>query len=107
MKKNKLLKYIFIFVSLIFICSYIVSKSGYYEYSLHNQKELTDMEIKKFEDEVKNGNYVDINDYLKERKKDYTSPLTRITVRTSKKINDYLKSGLESMLNVLQKLLDE
>lgn len=107
MKKKHLIKNIALFICLIFMCSYVVSKSGYYEYSMQSKKNLTDIEIKRFESDIKEGKYVDITDYLKEKQTDYTSPLTRITIKISRNINNYLKEGLESMFNIVGKLVED
>ena len=107
MKKNKLAKYFIIFICLVFLCSYVASKSGYYEYAMQNRKTLTDIEIKQFESDIKEGKYVDITDYLKDKQKDYTSPLTRMTIKISRNINDFLKNGLESIFNIIGKLVED
>lgn len=107
MKKKHLIKNIALFICLIFMCSYVVSKSGYYEYSMQSKKNLTDIEIKQFESDIKEGKYVDITDYLKKKQTDYTSPLTRITIKISRNINNYLKEGLESMFNIVGKLVED
>lgn len=107
MKKKHLIKNIALFICLIFMCSYVVSKSGYYEYSMQSKKNLTDIEIKQFESDIKEGKYVDITDYLKEKQTDYTSPLTRITIKISRNINNYLKEGLESVFNIVGKLVED
>jgi len=106
-KKNRLLKYILVLLFIVFITSYIVSKSGYYEYTLQSKKNLTEEEIKQFESDVKEGKSVDITDYLKDKEKDYSSPLSRSTVKVSKKVNDYLKKGIEKAFRILNKLVTE
>ena len=106
-KNNKLLKHIFVLISLIFLCSYVVSQSGYYEYSLQSKKNLTEEGIKDFENDVKEGKYVDITNYLKDTSNDYSTPLTRVVVKTSKKVNNYLKDSIEIIFKFLNKLVED
>lgn len=106
MKKNKGLSLLLITITLVFICSYVVSQSGYYEYSMQSRKNLTEEEIKQFESDVQAGNDVDITDYLKDQETDYTNTLTRTTVKVSTKVNEYLKSCIESVFKILNKLVE-
>lgn len=107
MKKKKWINLLLICLICIFICTYIVSQSGYYEYSVQSQKNLTEEEIKQFEKDVSEGKDVDITDYLKDKEVDYTNTLTRSTVKISTKVNDYLKTGIESIFKILNKLVED
>lgn len=106
MKKKKGLSFILICLTLTFICSYVVSQSGYYEYSMQSRKNLTEAEIKQFESDVKEGKDIDITDYLKDREVNYTNTLTKTTVKVSTKINEYLKKGIESVFKILNQLVE-
>ena len=106
MKKNKFLTLVLVCIFLIYICSYIVSKSGYYEYSLQSNKTLTEEEIKQFEQDLKEGKDVDIKDYLSNKKIDYTNKLTKTTVKVSNKVNEILKTGIDKIFRILNKLLE-
>ena len=63
-KANKMVIKIFYLLLLGFMILYISKSSGYYEFAEHKQVELTEEQIKKFEEDVKNGINVDINEYL-------------------------------------------
>ena len=106
MKKKKFIKYILIFIIITFIFTYILSKSGYYEYALQAKKNLTAEEMRQFEKDIKEGRDVDITDYLKSKDVDYTNSLTRTTVSLSKGINDFLKEGIEVVFKILNKFLE-
>ena len=59
--KNKKIAKLFLYIILIsFIFSYFIEKSGYYEYNLQTKRNLTEKEIKKFEQDVREGKKVDI-----------------------------------------------
>lgn len=106
MKKNKTPQYIIFTIIIVFICSYTVSQSGYYEYSMQSKKSLTEEQIKKFEEDVKAGNDVDITKYLENKENDYTNSLTRVTSKVSIKVNEYLKECIESVFSILNNLVE-
>ena len=101
MKKKKWIYLIFMLITVTFICSYVVSQSGYYEYNLQSKKNLTEKEIKQFENDIKEGKDVDITDYMKDKTVDYSNTLTRTTVKVSTTINKYLKKTIESVFKIL------
>ena len=94
MNFRKIFKALGIIIIFIFLYSYFIEKSGYYEYNLKNKKFLTDEQIKRFEEDVKIGNVIDINSYLEDTAIDYSNHLTRRTSEVSLKLNDYLKNIL-------------
>lgn len=106
MKAKKSISLILILITIIFICSYAVSQSGYYEYSMQSKKNLTEEEIKQFESDIKAGIDIDITNYLENKEIDYTNTLTRTTVKVSTKVNEYLKKGIESVFKVLNQLVE-
>ena len=67
MKYENTFKIIFIFLFVIFLTMYISVGSNYYEYELHKKVMLTNEDIKKFEDDVKNNKEVDIDNYISSR----------------------------------------
>ena len=62
--KNKIFKFIFIVFFMSFLVIYFSELTGYYEYQNYKKATLTEEQIKKFEEDVKNGKEVDINKYL-------------------------------------------
>ena len=105
MKLNKTLKFISISLITIFIFSYVVEKSGYYEYNLQNKKNLTEKEIKKFEQDVKDGKNIDIKEYMHNDTNNYSNELTKTTSNISIKLNNYIKLVLTDSFNIFEKLL--
>lgn len=105
MKKNKILKVICISIIIIFLFSYFIEYTGYYEYNLQNKKNLTESQIKKFEEDIKLGKEIDLNNYLKEEYIDYSNSLTRTTSQANLRLNDYLKKFLTGGFDILGKFI--
>lgn len=105
MSLKKIIKGVAILLIIIFLYSYFIEKTGYYEYNLGNKKTLTDEQIKQFELDVKSGKSIDLDSYLKETSVDYSNKLTRRTSNISLKLNDYLKNILTGTFDVLEKFV--
>ena len=101
MDKKKFVKSIFFIFFLAFIVSYIIERSGYYEYNLQNRTVLTNESMKKFEKDVNEGKDVTLEDYAVPTSKDYRSSLTRKTNKVSVGVNKILKKGIENMFRIL------
>lgn len=107
MNKKLVIKILFGMVFIAFIISYAIGESGYYEYQLANKKYLTEEQMKKFEEDVKNGSDVDLKDYTVETRIDYTNKFTDLVSNTSMSINKYLKKSIESIFGLLNKVVQE
>lgn len=92
---------------LAFVIGYIIEETGYYEYNLQNKMVMTNESMAKFEEDLKEGKDVMLEDYVVNTEKDYTSSLTRSTNTISVKVNDVLKRGIESVFKVLGKFVEE
>ena len=102
---KKIVKLAVYLIVIIFLCSYFMTTSGYYEYNLQNKKNLTEEAILKFEQDVKEGKEIDINDYLVDTNIDYSNKLTQTTSNISIKLNDYLKNILTNSLGIFEELV--
>jgi len=104
LKLNKLIKVTSFFIIVIFFCTYFIEKTGYYEYKLQNRKILTEKEMEKFENDIKEGKEVDIKDYLNSTNIDYSNKLTRTTSNINLKLNKYLKNILVNGIDIFDGL---
>lgn len=105
MRKKRVAKLFIYLILVLFLFSYALEKSGYYEYNLQDKKNLTNEEIKQFEEDVKSGKDIDINDYLKSNKVDYSNKLTKTASSVSLNLNKYLKKTLNNTFDILGKLV--
>lgn len=103
----KVIKLVMITLVIAFMVTYIIGESGYYEYQLSSRKNLTEEQIQKFEEDVKNGVEIDLNEYLQNERIDYSSPFSRTTYKVSTKLNNYLKSGIETAFKLISKMVEE
>lgn len=105
--KNNLFKAIFLLSLTIFVASYFIEETGYYDYKLQEKTILTNEQIKKFEEDIKNGKEVDIESYLKENEKDYSNNITTNITKVSLTTNKYLKKGIESIFGILNNFVKD
>lgn len=105
MKKKKMVKGLIYFILILFFFSYFIEKTGYYEYNLQKKKNLTEEEIKQFENDVKAGKEIDINSYLTSDSIDYSNKLTRTTSEVSISLNKYLKKAINNTFYIFEKLI--
>lgn len=107
MKKNKKSKYFFRILFcffLVFVALLIAYESGYYETRMSNRAVLTKEAMDKFEEDVKNGEAVDVNDYLKSESVDYSNGITKIGNKISNGISEIMTNGLSGLFNALKGL---
>lgn len=107
MSTKKFIKLIVIVVVVIFFYAYITETSGYYEYSIRNRSNLTEEQIRRFEEDVKEGKDIDISDYSTNDVVDYSNRLTKTTTKVSLKINSYLKDRIKDVFRILDKMVEE
>lgn len=107
MNRKKLFKIVFFALFISFVISYVIEKSGYYEYNLQNKMIMTTEAMEQFEKDVKEGKDVRREDYLVSTEKDYTSVLTKGTNKVSIKVNGILKKGIEGIFKVIGSFVEE
>ena len=107
MKKSKKTKYFFrtlYVLFFIFVALIIAYESGYYETKSHNRAVLTKEAMERFEKDLEQGQMVDVKDYLKEDKIDYSNGVTKIGNKISGGISDFMTKGLSGIFDVLKGL---
>ena len=106
-KKNKIFKFIFYLFFISFLVIYFSELTGYYEYHNYQKKELTQQQIKKYEEDIKNGKEVDINEYLAVDTRKYNNNLSKFASKLSDNISNIVNSGVEYAFKYISKLIDE
>ena len=105
--KNKIFKFIFYLFFTSFLVIYFSELTGYYEYHNYQKKELTQQQIKKYEEDIKNGKEVDINEYLVVDTRKYNNNLSKFASKLSDNISNIVNSGVEYTFKYISKLIDE
>lgn len=106
-KKNKIIKFIFGLFFMSFLVIYFSELTGYYEYQNYKKTSLTEEQVKKFEEDVKSGNKVDISQYLVVNNKKYNNTLSKLASKLSDGISKFVNTGVEYAFKYVSKLIDE
>ena len=104
---KKTIKLIFIPIILIFITSYIISESGYYEYNLQRKTIITNEKIKEFEQDIKDNKEIDLIDYLDNEEIDYTNRFTTLVYNISDNSNKLARKTIKYIFKKLGSLIEE
>lgn len=91
----------------LFIALYFTQTTGYYEFEQKKITALTEEQIKQFEQDVKDGKQIDVENYLNYGKKDYNNKISSLGLSLSRKIEDAVTSGLEYMFQAVEKVMAE
>lgn len=95
---NKIFGWFLFVLFITFVTLYISQSTGYYEYEQAKKTAFTKEQIEKFEQDVKDGKEIDINQYLDNTNKNYQNNLSSFTLNVSEKISKYTKMGIEKLL---------
>lgn len=101
-KKNRYFFRILYILLFIYIALIIAYESGYYETKAHNRTVLTKNAMEQFEKDLNEGIVVDIKDYLKEEKTDYSNGVTKVGNKISTGISNFMTKGLSKVFDVLK-----
>ena len=100
---KKLVKLISIVIIIIFIASYMIAESGYYEYTMQRRTIITNEKIKKFEEDIKNNKDVSTHDYIVEDYIDYTNAFSNLGV----KVGDFTEKAIKYFIKKALKLISD
>ena len=106
MKKNNIIKIIFLTLVFLYIGLYFASNAGYIDYQSRNKTILTEEQIKKFENDVKENKPIDIENYITNKEDIYDNNISRLSLKLSNTIGktfenilNYIFSKLENAMN--------
>lgn len=89
---------------ILYLSLSIAMETGYYESKLNERTILTEEKIKEFEQDVREGKEVDINDYVSEKNRDFSNSATKTGVFFSSLIQEFMSKGINGMVDVFKKL---
>lgn len=103
-KKPNYVKIILIGLFFAYTVLYVLNVTGYYNSNLRRKFTFTDEQIKTFEKDVKNGEKIDLKDYLKDREKNYTNNTSNMGYTISTNVEAFLNEGIKDFIQILSKL---
>ena len=104
---KKLIKLIGIIIIIIFIASYMIAESGYYEYTMQRRTIITNEKIKEFEEDVKNNKEIDLKNYLDKEEIDYSNKITTLIYNISDNSNKLARKTIKYIFKKLGSLVEE
>ena len=102
-----LLRMILLLIVIAFVSTYLVASSGYYEYQMQQKTILTSEQIKEFEEDIKNNNFIDVKDYYKKDDIDYTNKLTNLVYSISEGSSNLTRKVVKKIFKKLGSMIDE
>lgn len=90
-----------------FLTMYGANKYGYFEYRKNQQVVLTEEQIRKFEQDVRDGKEIDMETYLISTNKNYQTKLSKTGLSISNGISNTVKNGVESFFEAINKMVTE
>ena len=103
---DKVFKYFFLISFIAFLTIYFSQATGYYEYEQYKKKELTEEQIRRFEQDINEGKEIDIDSYL-EPVKNYQNKISSTSLTISDAIGVYMQKGIEFVFGGIGKLIEE
>lgn len=92
---------------LVFLVLYFAQAGGYYE-DLNNKKSsLTKEKIEQFEEDVRNGKEIKVENYVVNIKKNYNNKVSQFGLFTSKTFAQGFKWGINNIFESIDKVMNE
>lgn len=104
---KKLTKFIIIVIIVVFIASYLVSESGYYEYTMQQRTIITNEKIKEFEQDIKDNKDIDLQEYLDKEVLDYSNAFTNLVYNLSDNSNKLARKAIKYVFKKLGSLVED
>ena len=106
MKKSKgIFKFFFLVLLTIYTFLFFVVNAGYYEYESYSKKRLTDIQIKKFEQDIKNGVRIDLENYYTDDDS-FNTGEKRLGLKISLLGSKLIKKGINTTFDLVSKLVN-
>lgn len=103
-KKKSLFFKVLCLLFLVYVALSIAYESGYYTTKASNRVLMTKEAMEQFEEDLKNGEMVDLKTYLKEDKVDYSNKITKVGNKLSNSISEVLTNGISGLFKTLKGL---
>ena len=104
---KSIIKLILIIILIIFISSYVIASTGYYEYTMRERTIITNEKIKEFEEDIRNNENIDIKDYYDNKELDYSNKITTLVYNVSDNSNKLARKAIKYLFKKLGSLVED
>ena len=104
---NKIIKLFILVILIVYVMAYMISSSGYYEYTMQQRTVITNEKIKEFEEDVKNRENIDLKDYLEEEEVDYSNRFSNLMYNISDSSNKITRKMIKYIFKKLSYLVED
>ena len=87
----------------MFLGLYFSYNAGLIDYQAKYKKNLTEKEIKQFEEDLKKDVNIDIKDYINTNNKHYSNSVSNTTLKISNTIGNVVKGTLDFMFKQIER----
>lgn len=101
------MKFLIISIIIIFLVSYLVASTGYYEYQIQERTILTNEKIKEFEEDIKNNKDIDALEYFTLEEVDYSNKFTNLVYNISNESTKVTRKVIKKIFKKLGSLIEE
>lgn len=104
---KSIIKLVMIIILIVFISSYMIASTGYYEYTMRERTIITNEKIKEFEEDIKNNENIDIKDYYNNKELDYSNKITTLVYNVSDNSNKLARKVIKYLFKKLGSLVED
>ena len=104
---KSIIRLIMIIILIIFLSSYIIASTGYYDYTMRERTIITNEKIKEFEEDIKNNENIDIKDYYDNKELDYSNKITTLVYNVSDNSNKLARKAIKYLFKKLGSLVED
>lgn len=97
---------IYLILVLSFLIIYFASEAGYFDHIKSRRVSLTTEQIAKFEQDLKDGKEIDINDYYINKEDEYNNKFSELGITLSSRLRDLIKFILNKIFEILNDFLN-
>lgn len=101
------LKITFSVLFVIFLTLFFSGITGVYEYENKQKMLLTNEQIKKFEEDIKNGVEVDMEKYIDNNSKNYQNFFSNLGSTLSNTVSNFISSAVSNSFDTLTKFIEQ
>lgn len=104
-RMKKILKYFPVLLIIVFLGLYFSYQNGYYESVIRDKMALTNQNIEKFEQDVKDGHDITLDDYFIQEK-NYSTKASSISLKVSNKLENIIDSGIKYLFRKIASVVE-